>query len=76
MHFAVWLCYRHNQGAADHGKPPTHHPMSIVTALVDRIGKEKDMLLADLLSDFCFISMAFYLSSILRLDHTLVRVVH
>lgn len=35
--FAVWLSYRHNQGKANHGQPPRHHPICVVTACVDRI---------------------------------------
>jgi hypothetical protein len=36
---SVWLCYKHNQGGSDMGRP-AHHPMAIVTACVDRSGSQ------------------------------------
>ena len=37
--FAVWLAFRHNQPIGVPMGTPAHHPMLIVTACVDRIGK-------------------------------------
>ena len=37
--FAVWLAFRHNQPMTVPMGTPAHHPMLIVTACVDRIGK-------------------------------------
>ncbi|KAH7697394.1 acyl-CoA thioesterase 9-like protein [Aphelenchoides avenae] len=44
--FAVWLAYKHNQGGAPLGTP-SHHPMCIVTACVDRIDMQNTTIRAD-----------------------------
>ena len=36
--FAVWLAFKHNQGVGVPMGTPSHHPMLIVTAAVDKIG--------------------------------------